>query len=234
MVSLRDMATKKRAYHHGDLRRTLLEASVALILERGVDELSLREVARRAGVSPAAPYHHFSSRNVLLAALALEGFAALEKGMRGAHARVATEHPIRRLCAIGEAYVTFAVTHPAHFRLMFRSSFEPTQEMPHSDAPAAAFDILLDAVADVLGDAQVRAHTDQRGLVLLAWSLVHGAAELLLDGPLAGGLPALAVRARDVPTLVPRAFAALLGALGSPPAAAGPPSEFGRSRKIKT
>jgi AcrR family transcriptional regulator len=205
------MPVKKRAYHHGDLRRTLLQASVALILEKGLDELSLREVARRAGVSAAAPYHHFATRQDLLAALALDGFGMLTERMRAAR-DAANAVPSERLCAIGEAYVRFAVEHPAHFRLMFRHSLVPFDALP-ADGSREAFVVLLDAVADVLGDENVSLHVERRGLVLLAWSAVHGAAELLLDGPLANGIDELDVASAEVPRLVTEAFVGLLGSL---------------------
>jgi AcrR family transcriptional regulator len=211
------MPTKKRAYHHGDLRRTLLQASVALILEKGLDELSLREVARRAGVSPAAPYHHFATRQELLAALALDGFGMLTERMRAAR-DAASAVPRERLCAIGEAYIRFAVEHPAHFRLMFRHSLVPFEALPADGASRDAFVVLLDAVSEVLADENVAQHVERRGLVLLAWSAVHGAAELVLDGPLANGIDELDVASGEVPRLVTRAFVGLLGAPQRPQA----------------
>lgn len=215
------MPTKKRAYHHGDLRRTLLEASVGLILERGLDELSLREVARRAGVSPAAPYHHFQSRQDLLAALALDGFAMLAESMRTARASKQADGASERFRATGLGYIGFALSHPAHFRLMFRPSLVPPEVLPPEGASREAFDILLEAVSDVLEDQQIRAHIDRRGLVLVAWSLVHGAAELMLDGPFAMGIDELGAPARDIPELMTRAFQSLLDALRGQ----APPSE---------
>jgi AcrR family transcriptional regulator len=214
------MPTKKRAYHHGDLRRTLLEASLALITEKGLDELSLREVARRAGVSPAAPYHHFATRQELLAAIAVDGFALLAESMRTALAAVEEQGASERLCATGQGYIEFAVRHPAHFRLMFRPSLFAPGALPMEGPPREAFQILLDAVSEVLEDDNVREHIDRRGLVLVAWSLVHGAAELLLDGPFARGLDELEARADDIPRLVTRAFEGLLDAAGAQRAAA--------------
>jgi AcrR family transcriptional regulator len=211
---------KKTSYHHGDLRRALLAASVALIDERGIDALSLRELARRAGVSPAAPYHHFASREQLLAALALDGFEMLSDAMTRARESARGE-PIERLRAIGEAYVQFALAHPSHFRLMFRPSLVPARELPRGGAPQRAFHVLLDGVADVLGATDLGASVGRSGLVLLAWSIVHGAAELLLDGPLARGLEDPSVRAEEVPSLVTRSFAALLTTSGRAPAKNG-------------
>lgn len=211
------MPPRKRPYHHGDLRRALLTASVELIVERGLDALSLREVARRAGVSAAAPYHHFATREELLVALSLEGFATLALVLQSARDAAAGASAIERLGAIGEAYVRFALAHPAHFRLMFRPSLVPPDAIPHEGAPGQAFALLLDGVAEVLANDDVRRNVDQRGLVLVAWSLVHGAAELLLDGPLANGLPDLGLRASEVPALLRRSFVGILAALTEAP-----------------
>lgn len=211
------MPPRKRPYHHGDLRRTLLEASVELIAERGLDALSLREVARRAGVSPAAPYHHFASREELLLALALEGFTLLALAMQTARDAAASASAIERLGAIGEAYVRFAVAHPAHFRLMFRPSLMSPGTLPQEGAPGQAFALLLDGVSEVLENDDVRKTVDRRGLVLVAWSLVHGAAELLLDGPLADGLPDLDIPASEVPALLTRSFEGIIAASSAAP-----------------
>src|SRR6266850_4711197 len=96
------------AYHHGDLRAALLQTAGKVLEKEGLGELSLRELARRAGVSHNAPYRHFPDRDSLLAALAAEGFALLENEMRGLGAR-----------AMGEVYIRFALQHPQRFRLMF-------------------------------------------------------------------------------------------------------------------
>lgn len=209
------MATKKRPYHHGDLRRTLLESSVELIRERGVEALSLREVARRAGVSPAAPYHHFATREELFAALARDGFRLLGQAMR--RAREATTGGVtERFQAIGEAYVRFALAHPAHYRLMFRPAWVDAAKLSEDDAAHDAFEELLLGVSDLLESDALAAHADRRGLVLVAWSLVHGAADLLLDGPFAAGLAELGAPAEAIPTLVTRAFSDLLRALRGP------------------
>src|SRR5262245_4881527 len=109
---------KKRAYHHGDLRRALLDAALELVSSKGVQALTLREVARRAGVTHAAPYHHFPSKEALFAAVATEGFRDLAAAMRAALS--GRRGPFASLRAIGVAYVRFATEHPAHFRIMFR------------------------------------------------------------------------------------------------------------------
>ena len=175
----------KKSYHHGDLRRTLLEASVALLDEHGVDALSLREVARRADVSSAAPYHHFASKAELLGAIAAEGFRALAQAMRDATAGLdEDEDPIARFSALGNAYVAFARTRTSEFRLMFRGGGARSQALPADCRPDEAFSLLVEALEQV---ARVLPHELQEtgALVVTAWSVVHGAAELVLEGPLA-------------------------------------------------
>src|SRR5262245_16937436 len=112
-----------------DLRRTVLDASLDLIAEQGLAALSMREVARRAGVSHQAPYHHFQDREGILAAIALEGFTRLHEAMR----RAAAQHtdPVERLNAIGGAYLTFASHNPGHFKIMFRSELVGVDRHEH-------------------------------------------------------------------------------------------------------
>jgi len=209
------MTAKGRRYHHGDLRRELLEASVEIIREQGVDSFSLRDVARRAGVSPAAPYHHFPTKTDLLNAIAFDGFAQLEQAMNEARDAERERPAASRLRAIGEAYVRFALQHPAHFHLMFR----PTVAAPEHAAispPAKAFQILLDAAHEVIRVPEIGAKTTHPALVALSWSIVHGAAALLLDGPLALGIPVLGVTAEDIPALVTATLESLLVSASAP------------------
>ncbi len=191
-------------YHHGDLRRALLHAGLALVAERGVDGLTLREVARRAGVSRAAPYHHFADKSALVAALAERGFEELEAALR-AVAEGEPGTPLDRLRRLGVGYVRYAVEHPATFRLLFRPELRlpvlpgPTAEgsagsapggtagRPDLDAAAhaglATFRLLRDTVVAARNAGLVAGETD--ALALAAWCSVHGLATLLLDGPLA-------------------------------------------------
>src|SRR4029079_8364193 len=103
---------RRKPYHHGDLRRTLLDAALALVASQGVGALSLRELARKAGVSHAAPYRHFESREALLAALATEGFLGL--GAEMMQTAAGEPNPLLRFRALGVAYVIYAVRHPGH------------------------------------------------------------------------------------------------------------------------
>ena len=146
-------------YHHGDLRAALLQAAGKVLEKEGLGELSLRELARRAGVSHNAPYRHFPDRDRLLAALAAEGFEMLGDALE--------KRPRREM---GEAYVEFALAHPQRFRLMFAGHLE------HADP--RAYDALVKSFADLGDDAQYAAAA--------AWGLVHGLSHLLLDGHFKG------------------------------------------------
>jgi len=156
----------------GELRETLVAAALAL-LESGSGELSLRAVARAAGVSAMAPYRHFADKAALLAAVAQCGFAALQDALAAADRAGA---PRAALLAQGLAYVAFARARPALFRLMFRDQLGLAKPA-HEDT--AAYDVLARRVAELApGDAESAA--------LACWSIVHGLATLVLDGRLAG------------------------------------------------
>ncbi|SDA27239.1 TetR/AcrR family transcriptional regulator [Sphingomonas sp. NFR15] len=152
-------------YHHGDLRASLVSSALSL-LEAGDAPPSLREVARAAGVSAMAPYRHFADRAALLAAVADEGFAALRARLLAAD-DVADSRAA--LVAQGRAYVDFALSHPALFRLMF--SREKVRGVPEGET---AYTVLANRVARIAPDRAEVA-------TLAAWGLVHGLATLLLD-----------------------------------------------------
>ena len=175
-------------YHHGDLRRALITATVALLAD-GHPEPSLREVAKRARVSMGAPYHHFSSKDALLAAVGCEGFAALEAALAEAVTGRTPAERLRRRCM---TYVRFAAAHPDHYRMMFRSSLmhEPTSQL--RAVAAAAFGRLVAAIAEVRADLPGAVVHE---LALMTWSMAHGLVQLWNDGVLAeeeGGLERLA------------------------------------------
>ncbi|WP_327117780.1 TetR/AcrR family transcriptional regulator [Streptomyces sp. NBC_01341] len=172
--------TSERAYHHGDLRRTLLATALDAIGQDGPDALSLRDLARRAGVSHAAPAHHFKDRTGLLTAVAAEGYALFADALAGA----------QDLRERGVAYVRFAAEHPAHFQVMFRPELHRADDPALLAAKARATDELRAGVGE-LPDA---AHGEDARLAgIAAWSLAHGFATLLLtgnlDGPVGGRDP---------------------------------------------
>ncbi|BDA69343.1 transcriptional regulator, TetR family [Calothrix sp. PCC 7716] len=174
---------EKSAYHHGDLRQALIDGAISLIAEQDVGSLSLREVARRVGVSHAAPYRHFQDKESLLAAVAEEGFIGLTEAMnRGIEQ--APDDTLKRLEATGVAYVQFAVAHPSHYRVMFDSY--QGEQIPHPERAQAgwqAFQVLFNAIEAGQSAGTVRAG-DTMQLGWVAWSTVHGLAMLLIDGRL--------------------------------------------------
>ncbi|MFL5347392.1 MAG: TetR/AcrR family transcriptional regulator [Hyalangium sp.] len=185
----------KPRYHHGDLHRALIDASLALISEEGFSALTLREVARRAGVTHAAPYRHFADKEALLAAVAEEGFRAMAAQMRERMAPAGG--PAERLSASGVAYVLFAVQHPSHFRVMFGPHFvRPEEHQGLSAEGGNAFGLLLQCLSEGQQAGLFRPG-DTHALALGAWSLVHGLASLLVDGVLGqmgkGGMDAEAL-----------------------------------------
>ncbi|MGO1074573.1 TetR/AcrR family transcriptional regulator [Inquilinus sp. CA228] len=178
-----DETTEPRErYHHGDLQRALIAAAEAILIERGVEGFTLREAARRAGVSAAAPAHHFGSAAGLLTEVALLGFETLARFLREGTAEGGTD-PAARLRGQGLGYVRFARAHPARFLLMFRKDRLSWEDGRLRAAGQAAFVELEDAVRAYRGIA-AGGPLDRAALatVLAAWSVVHGFAHLALDG----------------------------------------------------
>lgn len=173
------------AYHHGDLRRSLLDAALALVRTEGPRGVSLRAAARRAGVSPAAPYRHFADREALVAAVAEEGFLALGAAVRAAAERAGAD-PVARLETLGIEYVRFALAHPSHYRVMFGEEIaDRTAHAGLAAAAEAAFAGLAAAVADGQRAGRLRPG-DAGDLARVCWALVHGLADLLVAGQLTG------------------------------------------------
>lgn len=197
----RDSPATKRTYHHGDLRRALLDAAWRLVAEKGLAALTLREVARAAGVSHAAPYHHFPSRTALLDALAEEGFAGLDRAMAeagpaaGGPAEVGqTPRPVDGadvMVRIGRAYVDFACAHPEQLQVMFRPRHHESEGPPPpalAEIGAQAYGHLADGVRVCQAQGLAPAG-DPNELALSAWSLVHGFASLWSQGQLGALIP---------------------------------------------
>jgi AcrR family transcriptional regulator len=165
------LSTSLRAtYHHGDLRAALVEVATQAIAEQGEVDLSLRDIARRAGVSPGAPYRHFADKDALLAAVATRGYDELRQRLLSATESVSDS--VYEDLAV--AYVTFALDHPGLFRLMF--THPCSRSAPDTAAAAAAAAAVF---ADVVGGREGAA-----ALVTGGWALAHGLAMLLIDGKL--------------------------------------------------
>ena len=178
-------AVARTGYHHGDLRRGLIDAAARLVAEGGGAALTVRAAAQLAGVSIAAPYRHFADREALLAAVLAEGFEALAE--RTESARRAAPDARAALLAVGLAYVGFARDHAATYRLMFGPECHKAAYPDLMAAGDRAFGVLLAAVTDVQSAGLVSPAQTQV-LALLGWSLSHGLASLHADGMLEGKL----------------------------------------------
>ncbi len=171
-------------YHHGDLPNALVAAALELIREAGLGALTLRAVARRAGVSEAAPYRHFADKDALLAAVAEQGFLALGRKMDEAAAREPGADVLTRLRRLGAAYVRFGVENPAHFRVMMGPVVARRTEYPSLERVAdASFGRLLAVLAEGQ-QAGIVAAGELQDIGLAAWSFVHGLAALAIEGHL--------------------------------------------------
>jgi AcrR family transcriptional regulator len=170
----------REAYHHGDLRAALIEASEALLAERGPEGFSLREVARRSGVSPAAPAHHFGDSQGLLTAVATLAFDGLTAALEAGNARGGTD-ALARLREQGVGYVGFALAHPGRFGVMFSAAVRKDEALQHS--ACAAFNVLEDGVRRLLGvPGEAPLAPAHWGALVATWSVVHGFAHLALAG----------------------------------------------------
>lgn len=189
----------ERRYHHGDLRAALIRAAQEILAEGGVGALTLRECARRIGVSHAAPKHHFADKTALLAAVAAQGYRDMATAMDRERAE-APPDARAQLRAVGLGYIRFALANPGTFRLMYGEHAVAHDDAALRTAAQTVFDRLADAAAaverahgrDPAGDAAVQRR-------MLAWTVVHGFATLWLAGGLqrAFGVPAEVQAALD-------------------------------------
>ena len=178
---MRSMAASKAAYHHGDLRAACVRAAMELLEEGGETALSLRAVARRAGVSPAAPYRHYADREALVSAVAAVGYRELAERLAAAHPSPSTPE---QLASVAIAYVQFALERPALFRIMFG---EPCDR--DNDERVAATAAVSLYVREIIQQNFPQADAD--ALATAIWALVHGLAFLHLDGKLDARSPAV-------------------------------------------
>lgn len=169
-------------YHHGHLRRALMDGALTVIRERGLEALSLREVAAAAGVSTAAPYHHFADKGALVRSLGYEALGRLDERMAEAEAAAGAD-PLERLLAIGEAYVGFALERPDYYAAMRSHEMTEPHEPEQAEEHGETWERLVRAVA-----ACQRSGTLPAGDAMVTdvgmWSLVHGLADLATSGPL--------------------------------------------------
>jgi AcrR family transcriptional regulator len=174
-------ATGETPYHHGDLHEALLKAAERVLERDGLAGLTLRAVAREAGVSHAAPTHHFGDLTGLLSELAAIGFRMFNVAMVAA--RASETHPMMKAMATAKAYVGYAQAHPGMYGLMFRNErIDMTRPSLH-EAATASFQGLANS-AGASGDKLEALTIEQAAVIARNWSLVHGFTMLLLDGRL--------------------------------------------------
>lgn len=169
----------KKRYHHGDLRPALLRAVKELVAEQGIESLSLRECARRAGVSWSAPGHHFGDKTGMLTAFAIEGLGELKAHME--RRRDEASDAGERSAAVGAGYLEFALKHPEYFRVMFRTELLNERDPEYQAATSRAFGVLEASIRECRIAQGLTDDAALAELCLLAWSAVHGFAMLALE-----------------------------------------------------
>jgi AcrR family transcriptional regulator len=171
--------TPRPSYHHGDLQRAIISTAVALMAERGDWQFTFREIARRIGVSHAAPYNHFPSKEALLDQLTILGFERLREQL--CDARAAAETPQEQLRSMAGAYVAFGCANAVLYRLMFSTETSRSPDLHSSDRAMAVFSITLDVLqgGHDAGQFHLRPATDQAAA---CWAMVHGLTLLAIDG----------------------------------------------------
>jgi AcrR family transcriptional regulator len=180
----------RQPYHHGNLRRALVDEALATIRAEGVDRLTLREIGARVGVSRTALYRHFADKRALLAAVATEGFRTLRQHLVAAWEDAGRNRDAFE--AMGVAYVRFAIANPSHYRVMFGSAIDPRVCGPELAAEAAgAFQALVDALASLQREGLVRAD-ETLTMARYVWAVVHGVSMLGIDGRIPDGVDELA------------------------------------------
>ena len=183
--------TAKTTYHHGDLKEALLSAAESVLDDHGLQGFTLRECARRAGVSHAAPKHHFGDVRGVLTEVAARGFHQLTRRLR-MKLRAAGDDLDAQFVATGEAYVGFAEAHPEHFRIMFRSDLVDMHSATLMAAALTTFTELTNVIRRQRGEEEIDAEslddcmtsTQLINDILIGWCHVHGYAHLKLEGQL--------------------------------------------------
>jgi AcrR family transcriptional regulator len=191
-TKLNDPLSKPRSvsttYHHGDLKNALLTSSIGLLRKHGPQSFSLRELALSLGVSSAAPYRHFKTKERIFAAIAVQGFGHLTKGFENA----IKSHPLNppeQLHAVGVSYYQFAVKYPEHLQMMFGNIISQADIAADEEFKAAAgkaFGTLVGVVKSCQTDGFLNPKEDPKLQAILLWSSIHGFASLNISGTLQG------------------------------------------------
>lgn len=168
----------RKSYHHGNLRETLIDSALDILKDGTLDDLSLRALARKAGVSQTAPYRHFEDKEALIAVLIEEGMEKLGEGMA---AQMTVADPLERLEKLGMKYVEFSVKYPAHFKVMFEYELcDYDKYCSLHNSSDKCFSYLQQTVNDCLRLPNVR-NLDPAVAQFAAWSMVHGLSVLLMN-----------------------------------------------------
>lgn len=170
----------RATYHHGNLKKALIEAGIQVLAEDGIKGFSLRKVARLAGVSHAAPYAHFADKQELIAAISTEGFRQLNEKMIEA-VRLFPSDPLRKLVELSWVYVSFATSYPAHFKIIFSGFVEEEWRYPELLGLIQSSLMILQGVVNECQEKKILGEGSTEVTALTVWSLVHGMANLILD-----------------------------------------------------
>lgn len=200
--------TEAKTYHHGDLRKTLIAIGLQVLAAEGQQGLSLRKVARLAGVSHNAPYMHFEDKEALISAIAEQGFGQLKLHMNAA-LEEAPQGSAGQLLRLSQAYVTFALDHPHSLGVMF-ADFESGGKVQLGEAAGATFALLVETVAAGQATGVVRSG-DPRVLATGVWAMVHGLSTLLIARRLSHALPTGEPQMGLVPILINLLYSGLHG-----------------------
>lgn len=192
---------RRTAYHHGDLRKALVDTGLSMLEELGLEDLSLRKIAARVGVSHAAPEHHFPSLRHLLNALAVEGFGSFRQSMQS-QMQAAPARPADQLRAALRGYLAFATAHPHLFRLMFNRNRLDWEDPALGKAGEAARQVLKDICRPVADRLAIDTPEGRVSIEHLVWSQVHGYAHLMIDGKIEVDSACEATNSVPVPDLV--------------------------------
>ena len=168
-------------YHHGDLKNALIEAGLDILAKDGVGGLSLRKVARKAGVSHSAPYAHFTDKQALIAAISTEGYRFLYERTKEIREKLPDE-PDRQLVEVAWAYVRFAQTNPAHFKVTFSNAVEREKDYPALVEMTGNLFGQVVQIVEACGKANVLEAMEPEAMAVGVWSVVHGFASLLIEG----------------------------------------------------
>lgn len=207
---VRKAAGRRTRYHHGNLREALITATLRLIEENGAGRVSVRDAARRAGVSSGAPFRHFPSREALMAAVAEEAQRRFRAEIAAAQAALTTDDPLVRLRAMGEAYVSWVLNNPAHFQVI---SSRWLFDYDRADALKRDNEEVIEQMDVLLREAEARGQLREHDLRLIrvtARALVYGLARMTVDGH----LPRWGVAENEVRSIAAKAIALLVTGFG--------------------